>query len=461
MSGGSSGILIRGGKVVNEDNSLLADVYIEDGLIQAVGTNLPVPQRGRVIDATDKLVLPGGIDTHTHMQFPFMGYEAVDDFYHGTKAAVAGGTTMILDFVVPHKGVSLLESYDKWRSWADPKVCCDYSFHVAVTWWSAKVKDEMEILVKEKGVNSFKMFMAYKGVFMLQDNELYSVFCHCKELGAIAQVHAENGHLIEEGAKKLLSKGITGPEGHELCRPEEVEAEATQRAITIANCINCPLYIVHVMSKSAANVIVSARREGKVVFGEPIAASLGTDGTHYWNKDWRTAAAYVMGPPLRPDPTTPGYLMDLLAKYSMKLGSFTETFEHSGKMDENRFVAVTSTNAAKIFNLYPRKGRIAKGSDADIVIWDPCAVRTISAKTHHQAVDFNIFEGLVCHGVALVTISRGKVVYEDGILHVERGDGKYIPRKPFAEYVFKRIKQRDQVCQPTARLALVNIYPFW
>lgn len=444
-----------------------------------IGRNLVIPGGTRQIDARGMLIMPGGIDPHTHLQLPFMGTKSVDDFYTGTKAAVAGGTTMIIDFVIPGKGESLIEAYHKWRGWAEDQVCCDYSFHVAVTWWSDQVKAEMETLVKEHGINSFKMFMAYKDTFMVRDNELYEIFEHCKKLGAIAQVHAENGDIIAENAKKVVAAGITGPEGHEMSRPEEVEAEATHRACVLASSVNCPLYVVHVMSKSAGNVVAEKRQQGCVVFGEPIAASLVTDGTNYWNSSWRHAAAHVLSPPLRPDPTTPGYLMELLARDDLQVtGTDNCTFSHDqkkmgcqdfrnipngvngledrmsllwdkgvheGKFDPCRFVAVTSTAAAKIFNLYPKKGLVAAGSDADLVIWDPRKTRTISAKTHHHATDNNIFEGMTCHGVAEYVICNGRVCVDEGQVKVLQGFGKYVPREPNAPFVYDPIRERDAV----------------
>lgn len=229
-----------------------SDVYIEDGVIKQLGRNLIIPGGTRVVDAKGKLVIPGGLDPHTHFEFEFMGAKSVDDFYQGTKAAVAGGTTMIgklfytflllfnyyyyilfvVDFVFPKKGESLIEAYHEWRRKAEDKVCCDYGLHVCITWWSESVKQEMKILSEQYGVNSFKMFMAYD--FMLNDTELYAAMETCRELGAIAQVHAENGHIIKKNVEKLIAKGIKGPEGHEMSRPEEVEAEAVNRACVIA-----------------------------------------------------------------------------------------------------------------------------------------------------------------------------------------------------------------------------------
>jgi dihydropyrimidinase len=363
-------------------------VLIVGEKIAAVGPHLEAPPGARVISAVGKYVIPGGIDTrkcweetffdeinlltsmlqihvsttchwlyqkcntaihhtnthkhttytlnHTNIdcQLPFMGTVAIDDFDYGTRAAVAGGTTTLMDFVVPQKGESLLKAYDQWRAWADPKVNCDYTLHVAVTWWSEQVSREMGILCAQKGVQSYKMFLAYKGVYQvwqacsillflfefnivifflqLPDENLIDVFKRCKHLGAITQVHADNGDLVAEGQKQCLAKGVTGPEGHTLSRPESVEAEATHRAITIADRVNTPIYIVHVMSKSAARVVAEARREGVRVYGEPIAAGLGVDGTHCWHPDWRHAAGFVMGPPLRPDPTTKTFLMTMV-----------------------------------------------------------------------------------------------------------------------------------------------------
>ncbi|XP_055375038.1 dihydropyrimidinase isoform X2 [Condylostylus longicornis] len=470
-------LYIKNGKIVNHDKSFCADIYVEDGKIKFVGpsTDIVIPGGVRVIDANEKLILPGGIDPHTHFQLPFGGTVAVDDFYRGTKAALAGGTTTIIDFVIPQKKESLLEAYDTWRSWADPKVCCDYALHVAVTWWSKSVSDEMKILCEERGVNSFKMFMAYKGLFQLNDSELLEAFERCRELGAVAQVHAENGDIIAKNVKKLLESGINGPDGHELSRQEEVEAEAVNRACILAHQMKVPLYVTRVTSNLSSEVIGRYRRSNYCVFGETLASSIGR-----CMDDVKPAAQiyFIKSPPIRKSVETPKHLVKALAYDNLQTtGSDNCTFNrnqkelgrddfskipngvngvedrmsvvwekgvHAGILDPCKFVAVTSTNAAKIFNLYPQKGRIAVGSDADILIWNPKTTRRISAKTHYQACDFNIFEGMVCHGVPEIVIAKGRICVENDAVRVAEGQGTFLPTSVFPPFVYNALNGRAE-----------------
>jgi len=474
-------ILIRNGTVVNADQTFRADIYCEDGKIVAIGTELEVPSTAEIIDAAGQYIMPGGIDPHTHMQLPFMGTVATDDFFTGTAAGLAGGNTTIIDFVIPAPQESLLDAYKKWREWAE-KSAADYSFHVAITWWDDSVAADMETLVKEYGVNSFKHFMAYKNAIMANDETLVKSFRRCMELGAIPTVHAENGELVFQLQQELLSKGITGPEGHPLSRPPIVEGEAANRAIQIAQVMDVPIYIVHVSCKESLDAITRARNEGQRVYGECLAGHLAIDDSVYRNESFEFAAAHVMSPPFRSSEhqsalwkglqggnlhTTAtdhcAFCADQKAAGKddfSKIPNGTAGVEdrmavlwhegvNSGKLTMNEFVSVTSTNAAKIFNIFPQKGSISIGADADIVVWDPEGSRTISAKTHHQNVDFNIFEGKTVKGIPTHTISRGKVVWANGELNAEQGAGQYINRPAFNP-VFEALSKQAELNAPVA-----------
>ena len=459
-------VLIKNGTIVNADQSFQADVLCADGKIQEIGSNISAPSGAEIIDAAGQYVMPGGIDPHTHMQLPFMGTVASEDFYTGTAAGLAGGTTMIIDFVIPAPQQNIMEAYQQWREWSE-KAVADYSFHVAITWWDETVHADMKTLVEKYGVNSFKHFMAYKGAIMATDEILVNSFNRALELGAMVTVHAENGEMVAQLQEKIFNMGITGPEGHPLSRPPEVEGEAANRAISIANVYGVPLYVVHVSTKQSLEAITRARNTGQKVFGEVLAGHLLVDESVYLDKDFESAAAHVMSPPFRAkehqDALWKGVLSGNLQTTATDHCCFCADQKAAGKDDfritpngtagiENRmevlwhhgvntglfnmneFVKLTSTNAAQIFNIYPRKGSISVGADADIVVWDPEATKTISAKTHHQNIDFNIFEGMKVKGCASHTISAAKVVYANGELKVERGAGKYIERPAYASF---------------------------
>ena len=476
-----STVLIRGGTVVNADRQFRADVLCVDGKISAVGEGLQAPAGAQMVDAGGQLVMPGGIDPHTHMQLPFMGATAMDDFYTGTAAGLAGGTTMIIDFVIPDPQQSIMEAFKMWRGWAE-KSASDYSFHVAITWWSEQVRKDMGTLVYDEGVNSFKHFMAYKNAIMCDDETLVNSFKRAMELGAMPTVHAENGELVFLLQKEMLEKGITGPEGHPLSRPTTVEGEAANRAIAIANVLNVPLYIVHVSCIESAEAIMRARARGQRVYGEVLAGHLVLDDSVYRNPSFEFAAGHVMSPPFRPvgnqeflwrglqsgnlhttatDHCTfcasqKGVGKDDFSKIPNGCGGVEERLAviwdagvNTGRLTPSEFVAITSTNTAKLFNIYPQKGSVSVGADADLVVWDPAGSKTLSAKTHFSKNDFNVFEGRTVKGIPSQTLSQGELVFVNGELRAKQGAGRYIKRPAFGPN-FDANQRRAQVTAPTA-----------
>ena len=472
--------VIRGGTVVTAEGERRADLLIVGETIAAVGLDIEAPAGCEVIDATGAYVMPGGIDPHTHMELPFMGTVASEDFFSGTSAAMAGGTTTIIDFVIPGVKQPIMDAYKQWREWAQ-KAAGDYSFHVAITWWDESVREDMGTLVKDHGVNSFKHFMAYKNAIMCDDETLVNSFKRAQELGALCTVHAENGELVYRLQQDIYDKGIHGPEGHPLSRPPEVEGEAANRAIRIAEVLGVPLYLVHTSCIDALEAVTRARLEGQRVFAEVLAQHLVIDDSVYRNPDWNAAAHYVMSPPFRAkehqealwrglqsgmlQTTATDHCCFCTPQKQMGLEDFRKIpngtagvedrmsvlWHHgvrSGKLTPSEFVAVTSTNTARIFNIYPKKGSLEVGADADVVIWDPNATRTISKETHHQNIDFNIFEGMEVTGSAALTMSRGAVVWERGELKTVKGAGRYVDRPPFP-YYWDSVKLRNQLAEPT------------
>ncbi|MBL8150546.1 MAG: dihydropyrimidinase [Blastocatellia bacterium] len=454
--------VIKNGRIVTAVDDYNADILIEDGTISMIAKKIEI-EADKVIDASGKLVIPGGIDPHTHMELPFGGTYASDDFKTGTVAAAFGGTTTIIDFAVQYHGQSLNQALDAWFAKAQGKTAIDYGFHMICTDLPDQRLPEIKSLI-DQGISSFKLFMAYPGVFLVDDGTIFKAMSIAGESGGLICMHAENGLVIDVLVKRALAEGRTSPKYHALTRPTKAEGEGTGRAIALAEMANSPVYIVHLSCYDALRKVVEARDAGLPAYAETCPQYLFLDYTYYERENFE-GAKYVMTPPLR-DKENQEKLWRGLQMNDLQVVStdhcpfcFKEQKELgrddfskipnggpgvenrmsliynggvvSGKISINRFVEIVSTSPAKIFGLFPKKGTIAVGSDADIVIFDPNEEMTISATTHHMNVDYSCYEGFKVKGVTKTVLSRGKVIIEDGNYLGTPGDGQFLKRGHF------------------------------
>ena len=454
--------LIRNGTVVTARETRQADILIEGERIAEVRPGIPQTSAANAIDATGMLVIPGGIDVHTHLDMPFGGSNSSDDFETGTRAAAFGGTTSIVDFAIQPHGARMREALDTWWKKAEGRACVDYGLHMIVTDLGASGLEDMDDMVNE-GVASFKLFMAYPNVLMVDDATIFKALARTARNGALICMHAENGSVIDVIVARALAEGKTAPIYHALTRPVRAESEAVHRAIAMAEIAGAPVYIVHLSSEDALNEVREARDRGVPAFAETCPQYLLLSIEELERPNFE-GAKYVFTPPLRPRKHLPklwdGLRQDHLQvvstdhcpfcfKDQKTLGKddFTKIpnggpgienrlqliYHHgvnSGKLSLNRFVELTSTTPARIFGMYPKKGEIAPGSDADLVLWDPHATHTISAKTHHMRVDYSMFEGYECRGNARTVLSRGEVVVDGARFLGKPGRGQYLKRTP-------------------------------
>jgi dihydropyrimidinase len=453
--------LIRGGTIVTATDTYVSDVGITGGKISVIGLNLPAEGAGKVIEARAMLVMPGGIDVHTHLDMPFGGTTSADDFETGTVAAAYGGTTTLIDFAIQYKGQTLRHAFDTWMKKADGKAVIDYSFHCIITDIAGAQLDEMKAFVRE-GVPTFKLFMAYPGVFMLDDASIFKAMGVAADCGGMICMHAENGGAIDVIVQRALAQGKRSPKYHALTRPVTAEAEATSRAIALAEMAGTPVYIVHLSCNEALEKVREARDRGLRVYAETCPQYLylsleNMDGPGF------DGAKYVFTPPLREkwhqEKLWQGLAKDDLQvvstdhcpfcmKEQKELGKddFTKIPNggpgiehrvslvysggvHGGKFSPNRFVQLVSTAPAKLFGLYPRKGTVAVGSDADLIVFDADEEQTISVKTHHMRVDYSMFEGTRVKGVPQTILSRGRVIVEGGKFVGKVGAGEFLKRE--------------------------------